>query len=179
MPPCRLWDVTYLEVTHDVTDCETVKFVFDPNSSNRLKNSSSLGPIDSHNEQFDFFLFNFEVLMNFDGWVGSDWKNPRPKFFILLFLKVFNGFLDIHYVLFLCLDIMFNSNMLKINKKDFSKEEHHEEHLSLLKSAWSFFQNLEEVFKPSKECWRGSGGHSYFYFNKIWHLAQFWGTRTF
>ena len=75
--------VTYLEVTHDVTDCDTVKFVFDPNSSNRLKNSSSLGPMDSHNEQFDFFRFNFGVFINFDGWVGSA-KNPRPKFFMLI-----------------------------------------------------------------------------------------------
>ena len=108
-------------MTHDVTDCDTVRFVFDPNSSNRLKNSSSLGPIDSHNEQFDFFLFNLGVLMNFDGWVGSDWKKPKPKFFILLILVDFYGFLDIHYVLFLYLDIMFNSNMLKINKKDFLK----------------------------------------------------------
>ena len=104
-------------MTHDVTDCETVRFVFEPNSSNRLKNSSSLGPIDSHNEQFDFFRFSFGVLMNFDGWVGNDWKNPRPKFFILLFLMDFYGFFNIHYVWFLCLDI--NSNMLKINKKDF------------------------------------------------------------
>ena len=80
--------VTYLEVTHDVTDCDTVKFVFDPNSSNRLKNSSSLGPMDSHNEQFDFFRFNFGVFINFDGWVGNA-KNPKPKFFMLIVNYIF------------------------------------------------------------------------------------------
>ena len=152
-------DVTNLEVTHDVTDCDTVRFVFDPNSSNRLKNSSSLGPIDSHNEQFDFFLFNFGVLMNFDGWVGSDWKKPKPKFFILLILADFYGFLDIHYVWFLYLDIMFNSNMLKINKKDFKRRASWRA-LIVTEVSLKVFQNLEEAFKRSKECWRGSGGHS-------------------
>ena len=137
-------DVTNLEVTHDVTDCDTVRFVFDPNSSNRLKNSSSLGPIDSHNEQFDFFLFNFGVLMNFDGWVGSDWKKPKPKFFILLILADFYGFLDIHYVWFLYLDIMFNSNMLKINKKDFFQKE------SIMKSTYRYWSQPEDFSKSRR-----------------------------
>ena len=98
--------------------------------------------------------------MNFDGWVGSDWKKPKPKFFILLILVDFYGFLDIHYVLFLYLDIMFNSNMLKINKKDFLKRRASWRALIVTKVSLKVFQNLEEAFKRLKECWRGSGGHS-------------------
>ena len=63
------------------------------------------------------------------------------------------GFFNIHYVEFLFLNIMFNSNMLKINKKRFcSKGEHHEGHLSYAevslknqKKYWNGQKNAEEV----------------------------------
>ena len=82
--------------------------------------------------------------MNFDGWVGNA-RNPSPKFFIILvvessrlrlFLMNLYGFFNIHYVEFLFLNIMFNSNMLKINKKDFVQKE------SIMKSTHRMLKSV-------------------------------------